>query len=404
MTISGCMTETPSSSLLRQNSLRAVFEVMLDRGPISRAELARVTGLSKQTASEVVRDLESGGWIRPTGQTHGSVGRSATTFELQENRAFVLGADLGGTKVHVALANLLGAIVGQSTEPTDPRGGEHVVRQIKSMMLEIARTAGVDPSRVRYGAIGSPGVFDPDTGHIDIAPNIPGLDRIDVREALQEALGCPVAVENDVNLAALGERWRGCARDVKSFVFVALGTGVGMGIVADGRLVRGARGAAGEIAYLPLGSDPFDARGYRLGTFESAVGSVSIAERYRAMGGDPALDVRGIFDRIAAGDAAAEATIDEVARLMTQAIMAIKALLDPELVVLGGSIGCRPELVARIQALATRFVGPSPKIAASALGSGSTLMGALEMGLGWLHASFPGHGASGNGAMHISEA
>ncbi len=139
----------------------------------------------------------------------------------------------------------------------------------------------------------------------------------------------PWRLRTTSNLAALGERWRGCARDVKSFAFVALGTGVGMGIVAEGRLVRGARGAAGEIAYLPLGSDPFDARGYRLGTLESAVGSVAIAERYRAMGGDPTLDVRGIFDRIDNRRHGGGCHDRRGGPLMTQAMMAIKALLDP---------------------------------------------------------------------------
>src|SRR5262249_6840725 len=145
--------------------------------------------------------------------------------------------------------------------------------------------------------MGSPGVIDPPSGGIVIAPNIPGLDQLDVQGALRTRLGVEVAIENDVNLAAIGEHWCGGSRGADTFVFIALGTGIGMGLCADGRLLRGARGAAGEIAYLPVGGDPYDARGQRLGTLESAIGSAAITERYAGLGGRDARTVREIFDR-----------------------------------------------------------------------------------------------------------
>jgi predicted NBD/HSP70 family sugar kinase len=374
------------NSLTRQISVRAVIEVVLRRGLVSRAELARVTGLSKQTTSDVIRDLEAGGWIRASGQAQGATGRSATTYELQEDGAFVLGVDLGGTKIHVALANLIGAIVAEAVEETDRRGGTHVVEQIDKMMKRVAAGAGVDIAMIRRGAMGSPGVCQPSTGRITIAPNILGLDEIDVTQALRRHLGFDMAIENDVNLAAKGEHWQGCCRNAENFAFVALGTGIGMGLVAGGRLVRGARGAAGEIAYLPLGGDPFDARAYRVGTLESALGSAAILERYRGLGGRAAGDVRGIFDRLRHGDREAEATLDEAARLLAQALMAVRAVADPELVVLGGSIGARPELVLRVRrALGLRYLAEPLAIEPSALGNRATLIGAIGMALTRLH-------------------
>ncbi len=384
------MNEAFSTSIARQISVRAVFEAMLKCGPISRAELARITGLSKQTTSDVVRALEEARWIRLRGQTQGAIGRSATMYEVEENNAFALGADLGGTKIHVAIANLLGVIVGELTEPTDRQGGHAVVAQIHKMMSRIAARAGLDPALIRCGAIGSPGVFQPESGHINFAPNIPGLDEIDVAKALNNALGFPVAIENDVNLAALGERRQGFRLDAPNFAFIALGTGIGMGMVANGQLVRGARGGAGEIAYLPIGGDPFDSRSFKLGTLESAIGSAAITERYAALGGDPTFDVRVIFDRLGTGDRAAATTLDEIARLMFQAIMAIRALLDPELVVLGGSIGCRSELVTRVRDLAARFMADPLPIEASALGSRATLVGAIGLGVDTLQATLFG--------------
>src|SRR4051794_20231647 len=268
--------EAAPPSMMRQHSLRAVIEAMLQRGPVSRAELARMTQLSKQTISEVARALEDSGWIGVSGQVQGAVGRSAVTYELREDAAVVLGIDLGGTKLHAALANLVGTVLAEAVEPTDARGGTHVVAQIGAMAKRLLKEASRRGQTLSAAAMGCPGVVDPRTGAIEIAPNIPGLNEMDVVAALERRLGCPTRIENDVNLAAKGEQWQGSCRDVQPFVLVALGTGIGMGIVADGRLVRGARGAAGEIAYLPLGADAFDSRLYRYGTFETAVASRAI--------------------------------------------------------------------------------------------------------------------------------
>ena len=371
--------------MMRQLSVRSVMEAMLRRGPVSRAELARITQLSKQTISEVVRALEKSGWIGVSGQVQGALGRSAVTYELREDAAVVLGIDLGGTKLHVALANLAGTVVAEAVEPTDKRGGVHVIAQIGAMAKRLLKEAGRRGGGLSGAAMGCPGVVDPRTGAIEIAPNIPGFGEMDVVEALGRRLGCRALIENDVNLAAKGEQWQGSCRDVQTFVLVALGTGIGMGLIADGRLVRGARGAAGEIAYLPLGGDPFDSRLYRHGTLETAVGSRAILDRYRGHGGTGADDVRGVFERLAAGDKAAEAALEETARLLTQALMAVRAIIDPARIVLGGSIGVRPELIARVRALSEARLPDKLPIEPSALGARGTVVGAVATALAQLY-------------------
>lgn len=366
-------------------SSQSVLQAVLRRGPVSRAELARITGLSKQTTSEVVRALLDGGWVQVQGQVQGATGRSAVTYEARPDAAFVLSIDLGGTKLHAALANLRGDIVDERVEPTDRRGGAHVVQQVGAMAAQLQRQAGA--GALHGAAMGSPGVFDARTGRILLAPNIPGLDSMDVAGALAQRLRCPVQVENDVNLAANGERWQGCCIGVETFAFVALGTGIGMGMVADGRLLRGARGAAGEIAYLPLGGDPFDSRGHRLGTLESAVGSAAILGRYHGLGGAPAGDVRAVFDRLEQGDPAAAATLDEVSRLLAQVCMALRAVLDPERIVFGGSIGARAPLLDRVRALLARHMADPMPIEPSALGSRAAIAGGIGLALARLHDS-----------------
>ena len=384
--------DIPSSPAARQQSVRLVIERLLRDGSVSRAGIARATGLSKQTISEVMRELERDGWVVEDGQIQGSVGRSAVTYALRRDAAFVLGIDLGGTKLHTALADAKGAIVTESIEPTMAGGGAAVVAQIGRMADALLERAGVPVARLRGAVMGSPGMVDPNSGAIVIAPNIEGLDSLDVRAALRARLGVDVAIENDVNLAALGEHWRGRGRNIRSFAFIAVGTGIGMGVFADGQLIRGARGAAGEIAYLPLGGDPYDGRGHRLGTLETSAASAGIAARYAGLGGAPATSVREIFDR-PDSDAAARATIDEVGRVIATAILAVHSVLDPEIVVMGGSIGARPELKLRIEAHLSRCMREPVRIELSALGTKATLLGAIGGAIDCMHRALFGVGA-----------
>ena len=385
------MQDFPSSPVARQQSVRLVVERLLRDRSVSRAEIARSTGLSKQTISEVIRELERDGWVHEDGQIQGTVGRSAVTYALRPDAAFVLGIDLGGTKLHVALADLQGVIVAESIEATTGDGGGAVVAQIGRMTDALLQRAGVSSQRLRGGVMGSPGIIEPASGGIVIAPNIAGLDSLDVRAALRARLGIDIAIENDVNLAAIGEHWRGNSRKARTFVFLALGTGIGMGIFADGHLIRGARGAAGEVAYLPLGGDPYDARGQRLGTLETAIGSAGIIERYTGLGGPSGSTVRDVFDRLET-DEAARITIDEVSRVVTTAILAVHSILDPEIIVMGGSIGARPELKLRIDANLGRCTREPVRIELSALGNRATLIGAIGSAIDHVHRSLFGIG------------
>lgn len=382
----------PQEPALRLSSVRLVIERLLRDGATSRAEISRATGLSKQTISEVMRTLEREGWVREDGQMQGAVGRTAVTYALRPDAAFVLGIDLGGTKLDVALADLGGTIVAERVEPTDKAGGRAVVAQIGRIADDMIASAGIERTRLRGAVMGSPGIVEPTSGAITIAPNIPGLDRFNVRAALAATLGIDVAIENDVNLAAIGEHWRGSSRGERNFVFVAIGTGIGMGIFCDGQLIRGARGAAGEIAYLPVGGDPFDARGHTLGTLESAIGSAAISDRYAGLGGPAGTPVRAIFDSLPE-DARASLALDETARTIAAALLAVHAVLDPQRVVLGGSIGARIELKERIDVYLARCMPQPVPLVVSALGSRATLIGAIGSAIDGVHHALFGIGA-----------
>src|ERR1700730_7493795 len=207
---------------------------------------------------------------------------------MTRETAYCFAADLGGTKLAAAMADARGQIVAELTEPTDRRGGGYVAEQIAACADKLAQSAGIKVTRARHVMVGVPGAIDPRTGRVSLIPNIPGLQDFDVLGYLRGRFGPDVAIENDVNLAMLGEQALGCASGCHNAAFLALGTGVGLGLLIDDKLFRGARGAAGEIADLPIAHDPTSRIRSTSGAFELEVGSLAIVDRYRRQGGGTA--------------------------------------------------------------------------------------------------------------------
>jgi predicted NBD/HSP70 family sugar kinase len=284
---------------------------------------------------------------------------------------------LGGTKLAAALADARGRIVAELTEPTDRRGGTYVAEQIVACADKLAQSVGIETTQTHQVMVGIPGAIDPRTGRVSQIPNIAGLEDVDVLGYLRGRFGPDVAIENDVNLAMLGEQSLGCASGCHNAAFLALGTGAGLGLLINGKLFRGARGAAGEISDLPIARDPASQIPSTTGAFELEVGSVAIVDRYRRQGGTAAATVREIFTLVEEGDEVAASVLDATARWVALAVVTLQSLLDLELIVFGGSIGVRPELYERVgKALPSLFSRPIT-IAPSQLGDRAGLIGAV---------------------------
>jgi len=296
---------------------------------------------------------------------------------MTRESAYCFAADLGGTKLAAAMANAHGQIVAQLTEPTDPRGGAYVAEQIAACADKLAHAAAIEVTRARHVMVGVPGAVDPRTGRVSQAPNIPGLQDFDVLGYLRDRFGPGVALENDVNLAMLGEQALGCANRCRNAAFLALGTRVGLGLLIDDKLFRGAHGSAGEISDLPIGRDPTSQSPPPTNAFELEVGSLAIVDRYRRQGGTTAATVRDIFRLLEEGDEVAASVLDTTARWVALVVVTLQSFLDLELIVFGGSIGVRPELYERVrQALPALFSRPIA-IAPSRLGDRAGLVGAV---------------------------
>ena len=378
------MPSQPMASVTRQLSRRSVFEALLHRSPISRADLAKVTGLSKQTTSEVIDAFDQQGLVRPVGRTSGNVGRTAVLYELSPEGGHVLGIDLGA-RVTVALADIAGRVLAEADEPTDGRGGAWALDQIARLASRLARDNHTHPSRIRSIVLATPGVVNPKSGAIEMAPNITGLGNLNVVSLLGEKFGSSVAIENDINLALLGEIWHGCAQNVANVAFLALGTGVGLGLYVNGQLVRGENGAAGEIGYLPIGGDPLQAEARLQGCLEYQVGANGIVRRYRQAGGSDVDSARQVFERAQAGDSLAMGVIEETARLTGLAAATVVATVDPQLIVLGGSVGARTDFADKVARVLLRLAPRPVEIRSSTLGKRAGVVGALSVALNRLH-------------------
>jgi glucokinase len=293
----------------------------------------------------------------------------------------VLGVDLGGSNLRIALGDCSGRTIADAAAPTVRGDAQAVVAQLAGLSRQLAETADVRWSSITGMAVGVPGVVHVDGSGLRLAPNLPPFAELDVAAVIGERLDLPVVLDNDVNMATLAEQRHGLGVDVSHFVFIAVGTGVGMGIVAAERLLRGETGAAGEIGFLPLGLDPFERGNQRHGALEETAGGVGVARRYAALsGGEPgAVAALEVYERAAAGDPHAGEVLDAQARAMALAVVSVQATLDPALVVFGGGIGSRVDFITRVRAYVTRLALRQPRIEVSRLGERAGLIGAVEL-------------------------
>jgi len=350
---------------------------------MSRAEIARVSGVSKPTVSQALAVLERARLVREAGRTSGSKGPTAVLYELNPAAGHVVGVDVGRERVRAAVADLSGAVLAHVDQKSRAQSARALITQIGKVARQVAAQAGLAWSVVTVTVVGSPGVFTADGDHPTLAHNLPGWGRAGVLDAVRAELGTHVRFDNDVNLAALGESRFGAARGVDTFVYLHIGTGVGMGILLGGQLYRGATGAAGEVGYLPLAAgDRYDAKTRRRGALESALGAAAIVRDARASGLRGVTGAVEVLDAAREGDERARGIVATVAQRIGLALAAVAPVLDPELVVLGGGVGRNGDLLLEPVRRALAAVSPiRPRIEVSELGSDAELLGAVAMAL-----------------------
>ncbi|MFL5863825.1 MAG: ROK family protein [Solirubrobacteraceae bacterium] len=377
---------TPDSrlGLLRELGEQAVLEAIFRRGPVTRPEIASATGLSKPTVGAAVGRLEQAGMISAIGPQHGRRGRSPIAYVVRDNAGFVVGLDIGGTKIRAGAADMFGEMIHDEQEPTTKTGGRSLAAQLVDVTTRVVERGRVTHDRLLAIGISTPGVVDRDTGRVRLAYNVSPDGALDPLGAVGSRFGVPVLLDNNINLAALGEKSFGLARGVSTMVFIGVGAGVGMGIIMHDELVRGAHGGAGEIGYLPLAGDPFDPRHKLHGGLEDEIGAAGVLAAFGTRAPQRTGETstaQDVFELAGLGDDDAGAVVEHIAARLGSAIATVCAILDPELVVLGGGIGSSPLLLSPVRGAAAALVPLTARIETSLLGDQAALRGAIAVAL-----------------------
>ena len=394
-------------ALIRALNEQLLLEHIRSTGPYSRADLARVSGLSKPTVSLALGNLERAGLIRLAGHRTGMPGRTAVLYEVRPEAGFVLGLDIGLRYLRGAVADLAGGVRARLSVPVRATIAGDRVAELVELADELCARAGIPRSAITQTVVGSPGVYDPQRNLMALTGGLPDWDQPEALAELRAAFGPALAIENDVDAAALAEQALGVGKETDTFAFVHVGTGIGMGLVLGGRLVRGVHGVAGEIAFLPIGGDPPDwadavlngegldghapsvsidpTEARRRGALETAAGADGVVRAARRFGLTGLTTAHSVFEAAAAGDRRAAAVVVREARLVAAAICCVIAVVDPSLVVLGGGIGQAPGFADTVTAELAAIAPVLPEVRVSALGTDVVVDGCVAeaIALAW---------------------
>ena len=372
------MTDRAIPPLLRRLNERTVLETIRLGAPISRAEISRRAGISKPTVSLALQSLLVAGLVRESRATPQGPSYGAVYFESVPEAALVLGLDLGARFLRGAICDLAGEVRARQDLELRAADVDEALTAAAGLRDSLVETSGLDGHLIDGAVVGVPGVVEARSGKLRLAANVEGLEGRALADDVRERLGFPVALENDINLAALGERWAGVARGVADFVFLSVGTGMGAGLVLEGELHRGHHGAAGEVDFALLGlGDEVD---------PSAPAIAELAAQLAREGNGqtrvvPPFDVRALFAAARGGDPLGRAVVQEEARRIALHIAPIAAVADVGLVVLGGGIGANGDLLLEpIRGHLGDWLPYPPRIETSSLGEAAVLMGALAVG------------------------
>lgn len=368
---------TITATEMRGINRSAVLEIIRRESPIARTTIARRLGISLPTVMRIVDKLVDEGFVRSHGDTEWSGGRRRPLLEFNSHGNVVLGVDMGGTKLYGALSEISGRIIAEAEVDRQGAEGVDCYRLLTQLIDDLLACPELRGRRVRGIGVGAPGITQHREGIVKWAFALNWKD-FPLKDRLHKRYRLPITVDNDVNLAALGELWFGVGQDAQNMVLITIGAGIGAGIIIDGTLYRGSSEASGEIGHMIPGREFLGKSYEEFGVLESAASSTGMLRRIpkNAAGSNPS--TRLIFEAALKGQAWARGILDDVVDYLAIAIVNLSVLLDPELIVLGGDL--TPYAGNLTEAISKRMQGaiPSlPRLQASNLGPQATVMGAI---------------------------
>lgn len=313
---------------LRETNDRTALSLLLQHGVLTRNRIGELSGLSKPTAAQMVARLETAGLIHVVGEVSGGRGPNAASYAVRTDRMLAVAIDIDAEALHSTVVDASGS---EQPIAVTPLAGRSPEEDVRAAIEAACAVAGADPQQVHSVCIGVQGALDPRTDELTYIETLPGWPKQGIGRRLRDALGIEVRIDNDVNLAALAERTDGAGRDTGGFALLWMGDGLGLSVDQGGSVHRGASGGAGEIGYLPIPRSAAELDP-EAGDLQDLIGGPAVA-RLAARHGVSS------DGAIAADPDAREAFLGELARRVAVGVVPVLALLDPELVVLGGPTG-----------------------------------------------------------------
>jgi len=361
-----------------------LLRLLRETGPCSKADLVRASGLSAPTVTNVVAHLGEAGLVEPIGEGDSTGGRPPDIIRFRAERGCVVGVEIGPDVLRFLLADLDGHELGrakatlawQSSKPATvcSQIGREVRNLLKKHKLAENQLLGI--------VVGVPAIVNVKEGVVFSLSVLKGWSDVPLGSMLQKEFECQVIVENDTNLAAQGESYRGAAQGQSNFVYIIIGEGVGAGIFLDGNIYRGSQWSAGEIGYLRV---PHVSRenptihGY--GRLEKVLGATGIVRSWRASPKQnrtqpKVTNAAEVFDLAAAGNAQAKKILQQRATILSDIILDLALILNPSIILIGGIVGSHPRLLQEVRTLLKGSEIARVRVGPGALGSSAVLWGA----------------------------
>lgn len=388
---------TPQGLMKRRN-LQILLESIRKNEPISRADLEKITGLARPTISALVSEFIMADLVKEIGYGDSRGGKKPILLEFNKNFGFIGTLDIGAVKYLAAIFDLNGNIIEETRVDLESELlANEILSNAIATLKKIIENNNLNDIRMLGVAIASPGAINPKTGKISIAPNIKGLDELDVINIVKQSFNSPVFLDSNFKLAALGEKRQEYAKNSKVLMYVDYGIGIGLGVVIDNLIFRGATYAGGEIGYLyiPGEPDPVNmADPKKFGYFENTTSGLAYAKLaldYIRKGRKTSMldEVRGnltkitaktVFDSARKGDALAQEVIDQILPRFAMGIANAVILFNPDLLIIGGGISRAGDiLIDPLREKVSKLVPIVPQIMITKIEDNAPLIGAWEL-------------------------
>lgn len=372
-----------NAKLIKQINKRLVLKCIRDDEPISRADIAKKIRISRPTVSTLVNQLIEDEWVNEVGQgdSTASGGRKPINLMFNPKKYYIIGVDIGGTNVSVGMTDLNGEILSYDEFPTPQNTTDELFEKLQSTVEQMIKKKSIPQFKIFGMGVGVPGITNVQDGFVYDAPAL-GWQNYPVKKELEKYFDFPFYIDNDVNVGVLGEHWKGKGKDKKNIIYIAIGTGIGSGIIINNELYRGTNYSAGEMGHMV--TDRLHAKDFQptysgYGFLESIAGGSAIGQMMTERI-NKKVHAKEVFNMYQEGSGDAKEVVNFAIENLALGIANYISLLNPEIIILGGGVsGAYPIIKNQINDILKRYTPQSCELAQTTFGKEAGVVGAAAL-------------------------